>query len=614
MIGRTVSHYRILSPLGSGGMGVVYLAEDARLGRHVALKFLPASYAREAKALERFRLEARAASSLTHPAICAIYDVGQDGDTPFIVMEALRGETLRERITKGALKVPDVLDIGIQLADALEAAHSQGIVHRDIKPANIFLSDRNRVKVLDFGLAKLTSSPSSLSSASDTTTPTDRTHSNQMTQPGTALGTVSYMSPEQARGEHIDSRTDLFSLGAVMYEMLTGRQAFGGSTTAVVYDTILNGAPRPIAELNPLVPPRLEAVIATALEKERDLRYQHASDLQAELRRIRRDIEAGSLVASHAIVTTRRNSLPAPPGAGTVPARRVTRWLERSSIVLAALAVIVAAVLFWRGQGTEVERSAGPAQAPAKPSPQTPGPSDVPPPIDEPSSTRPTQVAPATASTDSAAKTAPQPQRKDEPTTRPDERAAISPPQAAAPLPAPSPPPAATTPSPAAVNPPVTPPEAAPPPEEVKPQPSPAAAVPAPEPVTPPPVQPTTPPARAAAVPEPPPSSPVESDEVAIRRVIRIYEQAIETEDIALYRSVRPGLTRAAETVLMNSFRQIDSQEIDIRVESLRIDGRTATARIARRDTLTTAGRRQTQNSTQTLRFAKTDAGWIIAE
>jgi serine/threonine protein kinase len=620
MIGRTVSHYRILSPLGSGGMGVVYLAEDARLGRQVALKFLPASYAREAKALERFRVEARAASSLTHPAICAIYDIGQDGDTPFIVMEALKGETLRERITKGALKVPDVLDIGIQLADALEAAHLQGIVHRDIKPANIFLSDRNRVKVLDFGLAKLTSSPSSLSSASDTT-PADRTHSNQITQPGTALGTVSYMSPEQARGEHIDSRTDLFSLGAVMYEMLTGSQAFGGSTTAVVYDTILNRAPRPIAELNPLVPPRLEAVIATALEKERDLRYQHASDLQAELRRIRRDIDSGSLVANRSVATTRRDSLPPSSGSVTVPAGGTGRWLERSAIVVAALAILVAAVLFWRGQGTEGERGAGPpAQTRVNPSAQTPGPGKVPPPIVETptTTTTPPQLPPATASTEPVARPAPQPQPRIAPTPPPpDERALVSPPQAATPAPAPPAQPAATTaPSQPAVNPPATPPAVAPSPEEVRPLPSPPAAeAPRPEPVAPsPPVQPATPPARAAAVPEPAPSPPVESDEAAIRRVIRIYEQAIETEDIALYRSVRPGLTRAAETVLTNSFREIDSQEIDIRVESLRIDGRTATARIARRDTLTTAGRRQTQNSTQTLRFAKTEAGWIIAE
>jgi hypothetical protein len=616
MIGRTVSHYRILSPLGSGGMGVVYLAEDARLGRQVALKFLPASFSQEAKALERFRVEARAASSLSHPAICAIYDVGQDGDTPFIVMEALKGETLRERIAKGAMKVADVLDVGIQLSDALEAAHSQGIVHRDIKPANIFVSDRNRVKVLDFGLAKLTSSPSSLSSASDTTSSPDRahrTHSNQITQPGTALGTVSYMSPEQARGEHIDSRTDLFSLGAVMYEMVTGNQAFGGSTTAVVYDAILNRAPRPIAQLNPLVPPRLETVIATALEKERDLRYQHASDLQAELRRIRRDLEAGSFVAGHSVATAGRESRPARSGPGTVPARGGVPWLVRTLIAVAALAIIAAAVLLWRGQGTEVDRSAAPTeQATAAPS-AAPAPGNQPPPVVEPSPAIPTQDPPPRVTPQTAA---PQPQPRPTPVPQPpaNERAAVSPsPAATPPPPTTTQPGAATTPPPAPVNPPVTPPADTPPAEEAKP-PLPAPA-PAPEPIAPPPpVQPAAPPARAAAPPEPAPSAPVETDEAAVRRVIRIYEQAIETEDIALYRSVRPGLTRAAETVLMNSFRQIDGQEIEIRVENLRIEGRTATARIVRRDTLTTAGRRQTQNSTQTMRFEKTETGWIIAE
>jgi serine/threonine protein kinase len=618
MIGRTVSHYRILSPLGSGGMGVVYLAEDARLGRQVALKFLPASFAQEAKALERFRVEARAASSLSHPAICAIYDIGQDGDTPFIVMEALKGETLRERIAKGALKVADVLDLSIQLADALEAAHLQGIVHRDIKPANIFLSDRNRVKVLDFGLAKLTSSPSSLSSAADTTTPAERTHSNQMTQPGTALGTVSYMSPEQARGEHIDSRTDLFSLGAVMYEMVTGRQAFGGSTTAIVYDAILNRGPRPIAELNPLIPQRLETVIATALEKERDLRYQHASDLQAELRRIRRDLEAGSLVGSQSVVTPRRESTPAQSDSARAPAKGDSRWLERSAIVVASLAILVAAVLFWRGQGTEVDRSAAPAeQASANPPVETRAPGNVPPPVIEPQASAPTENPPPAPITE-ALKPAPQPPRvTPTPTPQPPANGrATLPPPAATPPPATPTQPATTSPSPAAGNLPVTPPAATQPAEEVRPQPSPAPA-PVPEPVAlpPPPVQPATPPERAAAPPpEPTPPAPVETDEAAIRRVIRIYEQAIETEDIALYRSVRPGLTKTAETVLMNSFRQIDSQEIELRVESLRIEGRTATARIARRDTLTTAGRRQTQNSTQTLRFEKTDAGWVIAE
>src|SRR5262245_54186279 len=331
MIGRTVSHYRILSTLGSGGMGVVYLAEDGRLGRQVALKFLPATFAKETRALERFHVEARAASALSHPAICAIYDIGQDGDTPFIVMEALKGETLRERIARGPLKIGDVLEIGTQLADALEAAHARGIVHRDIKPANIFIGDRNRVKVLDFGLAKLTSAPSSLSSTSDTTPAAGRLDSNQITQPGTAVGTVSYMSPEQARGEDIDSRTDLFSLGAVLYEMVTGSQAFGGNTTALVYEAILNRAPRPIAQLNPLVPPRLEAVIATALEKERDLRYQHASDLHAELRRIRRDLDTGSMATSQTLVNATRPNIPPPtPTTTTFPARTAMHKLERA--------------------------------------------------------------------------------------------------------------------------------------------------------------------------------------------------------------------------------------------------------------------------------------------
>jgi serine/threonine protein kinase len=633
MIGRTVSHYRILSPLGSGGMGVVYLAEDSRLGRQVALKFLPSSWSQEAKALERFRVEARAASSLSHPAICAIYDIGQDGDTPFIVMEALKGETLRERIIKGPMKVADVLDIGLQLADALEAAHLQGIVHRDIKPANIFLGDRNRVKVLDFGLAKLVSSPSSLSSSADTTSPADRTQNNQMTQPGTALGTVSYMSPEQARGEHIDSRTDLFSLGAVLYEMVTGIQAFGGSTTAVVYDSILNRTPRPIAHLNPLIPPRLETVIATALEKDRELRYQHASDLHAELRRIRRDIDAGTLGSSQTLITTPRESAPSVvPGSATFPARTLSHSLERASIVIACLAVLVAAFLFWRGQRSEGEVAQLPAAEAPAPQPEQPPPTvttppptvTTPPPATvAPPEPAPTQVAPAPAPSTPSPAVQPRPRVTPPPeTTSP--RAPLPSPPVTIPSPSttapaggaepvtPSPPVATVpAPSPATVT---------PPPAETKPQPAPA---PDPVPPSPAPIQPAAPPPRATT-PEPPPraAAPVtppapsttETDDAAIRRVIRVYEQAIEMEDIGLYRSVRPGLTRAAEAVLTNSFRQIDSQEIDLRVDNLRIDGKTATARITRRDILVTAGRRQTQNSTQTLRFEKTGAGWIIAE
>ena len=618
MIGRVVSHYRILSALGSGGMGVVYLAEDSRLGRHVALKFLPASWSQEPKALERFRVEARAASSLSHPAICAIYDIGQDGDAPFIVMEALRGETLRERIAKGPLKVGDVLDISIQLADALEAAHSQGIVHRDIKPANIFLGERNRVKVLDFGLAKLTSSPSSLSSGADTPSP-QRADSNQMTQPGTALGTVSYMSPEQARGEAVDSRTDLFSLGAVMYEMVTGSQAFGGSTTAVAYDAILNRTPRPIAHLNPLIPARLEALIATVLEKDRDLRYQHASDVQAELRRIRRDLESGSLPGSQSVVTTSRDSNPSVTLAASIPPKTSTRWLKKISVVAACIAVIIAAALFWRGRTPTPERPVTTtAEVPVGGTPTPPVAPVTPasPPIADPPRAQPPRAEPAPA-----AQVGPQPSPRPNqaPARQPSPQSALPPPpltatpfdptqpEGAGRTPAPSPPVVVPVPNPSAAIPPAA--------EDVKPQPS-SATPPATAPAAPAPVQSAAPSPRAVAAPEParPAPAPVETDEAAIRRVIRTFEQAIETEDIALYRSVRPGLSPAAEAVVRSSFKQVDSQEIDIRIESIRIDGRTATARLARRDTLVTAGRRQIQNSTQTMRFQKTDAGWIITE
>ena len=626
-------------------MGVVYLAEDARLGRQVALKFLPPSWAQETKALERFRVEARAASSLSHPAICAIYDIGQDGDTPFIVMEALKGETLRDRISKGPLKVTAVLDIGIQLADALEAAHTQGIVHRDIKPANIFLGDRNRVKVLDFGLAKLTGVPSSHSSAADTMSPQDGTRGNQMTQPGTALGTVSYMSPEQARGEQIDSRTDLFSLGAVLYEMVTGVQAFGGSTTAVVYDAILNRTPRPIAHLNPLIPPRLEAVIATALEKDRELRHQHASDLQAELRRIRRDLDAQSLASSQTVVMSTPPNMPvgSTPATTTAPPKATrAQWI---AILVGVLAIVTAVALFLRGQSASDNRAAVPAaEAPAVPTAEPSATSVTRPPLVEAIPPAPTQQS--RAASEPAAPTAPPPrQRSATPTETPSVSPSPAPrtPATATANPAPagatstaSPPPPAVTPAPPppAVAPPVreeaksqptpapepvAPPPAAPvQPAPVQPAPTPAATPPpATQPATtPPPTQPAPPPPRTTTAPAPAatPAASAESDDAAIRRVIRSYEQAIETKDIGLYRSIRTNLTRAAETVLTNSFRQIDSQEIEIRVESLRIEGRTATARLARRDTLVISGRRDVRNSTQTMKFEKTDAGWLIAE
>ena len=673
MLGRTISHYRIISQLGAGGMGVVYRAEDVRLGRAVALKFISEELASDEQAIQRLRSEARAASALNHGNICTIYDVGDDAGRPFIVMELMKGENLRDRLARGPLEIHQLVDIGLEIADALHATHSDGIIHRDIKPGNIFLTENGHVKLLDFGLAKLTPRFPGLNSTGANTL--------EATVAGVTLGTVSYMSPEQATGETLDGRSDLFSLGVVLYESATGQHPFPGKTSAVTLAAILHKEPAQPLSLNRAVPLRLQEVIHNCLEKDRELRYQSAADLRADLKRVRRDIESGNTAAipwsgrgssrqdavrlSDGTVPLASSRHTAMADASVAP-RRSRMWLIGGSVFVALLVV---GGYFLSQTNNESVPAAVPAAVTDQPASLadtavenrlslataslqarnyraaaayaaevlavSPGHAEATKIRDESQGmlTRfDTAVADArqriTAGDVAGAARALGTARDIDPTApslveisaRLNELLRQSPaPRQAREVDRPEPKRETSIP----VSPQAPPPAAPVPPPPVRPAPEPQPApvtpvVPAPqaEPVAPPPKPAPPPPAPSVERKEPDPAAAAaaqaEQDEASIRRLVASYARAIETKDLALFRSIKPNLSREEERRLQDGFRAVTSQRVSATVVSIDRRGDEATVAVRRRDTIDAGGRQQTSESQQTIVAARSGAGWVI--
>ena len=667
-VGDRLGHYDVTALIGEGGMGEVYRARDTKLDRDVALKVLPQAFTEDPDRLARFQREAKVLASLNHPNICTVHDIGEVDGRPFIVMEVVQGTTLQQQLTTGPLPPRQVIDLGMQLADALGAAHAEGVIHRDLKPANVVVNDRGHAKLLDFGLAKLNPS---VQTGSDDQFGAPTIEAVELTGPRSAIGTVAYMSPEQARGERLDKRTDLFSLGAVLYEMVTGQRAFAGQSTAVVFDGILNRAPVLPADISQSMPARLVEIISNALEKDPELRYQSSADVLADLKRAKRDLDSGqSTVAGTTSVSAAGPVRTGVSSAGTthVPRGGVdaavtgspqqvsgTRWVA----VACGGSLLALLMMFfvgpWRAgpERTEInadDRVAALVQSQIALTTDSLARDDyqsaiahadaalamVPDEIealrihaaaqaallrvaDEPSATSGPLAAAPPQSADASARivppSPPSPRRADPdppggvPPAQPTPETQTARPEAPVPAAIPDPPASAT--------PAVAPPIAA---ESVTglDAVTPRARTETAQPLADTPAE-RTPDADTRVEDTAPSEAPSDvptsqDDDAAIREVLATFERAIETKDMTLYRSVRPTLSADEVSRVRAGFEAVESQQVDLRIVSIDVQGDQAVVRLSRRDTIQTGGGEQHRESNQTVRLTKMPEGWVIIQ